>query len=93
MSDIESESLPAHVHICQERYKSLETRLNNVERSQEKMELMIREIHQDLKSMTRQNHNQFDSIATRHYQKWDVAQIALISFLMGGIGVILSRFF
>jgi hypothetical protein len=31
LHDIENESLPAHVSICQERYRALESRLHSVE--------------------------------------------------------------
>ena len=33
VSDIETESLPAHVALCQERYRSLDTRLQRIERA------------------------------------------------------------
>jgi hypothetical protein len=41
VADIESESLPTHVSLCQERYKRLEDRLESVEHKLDEMSKTI----------------------------------------------------
>lgn len=78
--EIESESLPAHVSICQERYRSLETRLNQVEDKITQIHTVLRDIRDDLQD-----------IRDHHAQRWDTAQIAIIGILMSVIGALIAR--
>lgn len=49
-SDIEKENLEAHVELCAERYKQLETRLSSIE---DKVERLSQIIQQSQTSMTK----------------------------------------
>jgi hypothetical protein len=62
--EIENESLPAHVSICQERYRALESRLNSVERQLESVDVqlqaimtLINQVHQDQQAQWTQARN------------------------------------
>jgi len=70
--DVETESLPAHVSICQERYRALNARLERVEAGMDKIEVMIQDIHSKL-----------DRLALSQNHKWDYTQLAIISSLAG----------
>lgn len=72
MHDIESESLPAHVSICQQRYHALEVRLNGLENRIEKIEELVMDIHQKI-----------DRLAHSQTKKWDSTQTAIIAGLIG----------
>lgn len=78
--DIEAQSLPAHVGICQERYRALESRLDQVESRIEQIHQVLREICADLKDMRDQ-----------HAHRWDSAQIATIAVLMTIVGAMATR--
>ena len=78
--DIESESLPAHVSICQERYQALEHRLDQVEHKIAEVHRVLRDIRDDLQD-----------IRDHHAQRWDTAQIATIGILMTIIGALATR--
>lgn len=80
--DIESESLPAHVSLCQERYKALESRLDNLEEKIQKIESLAQSIHNDLQSLS-----------NRQSDRWSSAQIGLISLLISVIGFLSARLF
>lgn len=80
MTDIESESLPAHVSICQQRYYNLEMRLNGLEKRIEKIEGLVQDIH-----------DKIDGLAQRQTAKWDRTQVAAITLLMGVIGFVVAR--
>jgi hypothetical protein len=64
LHDIENESLPAHVSICQERYRALESRLNSVERQLESVDVQLQaimssisQVHQDQQAQWTQARN------------------------------------
>jgi len=78
--EIETESLPAHVSICEERYKILEMRMKNVEVSIEKLQELIRDVHKKI-----------DNIGSQHNRKWDATQVAAISLLLCALGFAISR--
>ena len=78
--DIESESLPAHVSICQERYQALEHRLDQVEHKITEIHQILRDIRDDLQDMRE-----------HHARRWDTAQIAIIAVLMSLVGALASH--
>lgn len=81
MSDVESESLPAHVSICQERYRTLYDRLDRVDARMEKIEHMLQEIGQQL-----------DRVHDRHYRRWEQAQLGVIGVLVGIMGMVIAGY-
>ena len=80
--DIESESLPAHVSLCQERYKALESRLDLMEEKITKIESMLVDIHHKLVTV---NQNQD--------HRWNHFQWMLIGLLVSAIGFLSARLF
>lgn len=78
--DIESESLPAHVSICHQRYLHLESRLADVDRRIGKIESGIEDIKRELQG-----------IAAANSSRWTNAQIAVIGILMGVVGWLLPK--
>jgi hypothetical protein len=78
--DIETESLPAHVSICQERYRALESRLDQVETRIEQIHQVLRDIRDDIQD-----------IRDNHAQRWNSAQIGTIAVLMTMIGAMAAR--
>ena len=78
--DIESESLPAHVSLCQERYRALEARLDQMEIKIANVESMIIEIHQKVLSIGQgQDH------------RWNHFQWMLIGLLVSAVGFLSSH--
>lgn len=59
--DIESESLPAHVSLCQERYASLERRFESVDEKITDLGVMIRDIHDRVDAMSQATQDRFQS--------------------------------
>ena len=80
--DIESESLPAHVSICQERYQALKHRLDQVEHKITEIHAVLRDIRDDIQD-----------IRDNNAQRWDTAQIALIGLLMSVVGALTAHIF
>jgi pantothenate kinase len=48
MSELERTNLEAHVDLCAERYKGLETRLDNVEKA-------VKDLHSEMRRMHEEN--------------------------------------
>ena len=82
MNDIENENLAAHVSICQLRYESLHVRLSTIEDRIEKLETMIRDIHDSLSTQSRGNTAQ-----------WLQARDVVIAVLMGITAVLIQNKF
>jgi len=78
--DIESESLPAHVSICQERYRALEHKFEEVDRKIDSINTVLVSIRDDITKITADNHN-----------RWSSAQIAVIGLLMSIIGALIGH--
>jgi len=78
--DIEAESLPAHIAICQQRYHNLEVRLNGLEKRIERIEGLVEDIHRKI-----------DGLAQRQTDKWDRTQVAAIAALVSLITFLASR--
>ena len=47
MSELERTNLEAHVDLCAERYKGLETRLDNVEKAVKDLHMEMRRMHDE----------------------------------------------
>lgn len=60
--DIESESLPAHVSICQERYRHLENRLDRVDARLDSIDHNLEQIQHSIKSITDQHQNRWQHL-------------------------------
>lgn len=73
-TDIEKQSLEAHVELCAERYEKLETKLNTVEKKVEQLEGHIIEIKTALAGSENKQSKQIIAIGT-----------AIISVLITGI--------
>jgi hypothetical protein len=80
--EIESESLPAHVSICQERYLGLSARFDTLEQRIEKIEAMVVDIHTHIHALDQR---------TNH--KWDRTQTAIIGGLIGLVTYLATRLF
>jgi uncharacterized coiled-coil protein SlyX len=81
MYDIEKQSLEAHVELCAERYRSLETRLDAVDQRMDSLSAMLTDINEKI-----------DRMAERTENKWDRAQIAVIGVLATVIGAFAARY-
>lgn len=77
MSDIETTSLPAHVSICQERYRSLENRFIVVNDRLDRMARVLEDIQTDMQTL-----------AAGQSDRWNTAQIAVIGVLLSIIGAL-----
>lgn len=73
-TDIEKESLEAHVELCAERYGKLETRLSAIEKKVEKLEEHILAIRESLAGSGDKQSKQLIAIGT-----------AIISVLITGL--------
>jgi len=80
MSDIESESLAAHVGICQQRYLNLEGRIDDLGLRMEKIEALVSDIRDRLQAITEKQN-----------KKWDGAQTAIISLLVSAVAFLLIK--
>ena len=57
-TDIEKKSLEAHVELCAERYKALETRLDNMDSKITGLSDVIREVHDMVQRMSEKRTDQ-----------------------------------
>ena len=78
--DIETESLPAHVSICQERYQALEHRFIEVENKIDRINMSLLEIKHEI-----------ERLGQRHNDSWNTAQIAVIGVLASIVGALGGR--
>lgn len=69
--DIEKTSLEAHVSLCQERYMSLQHRIEVLEQKIERIELVLLDIRNDIQQL-----------GDRYNKKWDTTQMAVITGLL-----------
>lgn len=81
-SDIEKKSLEAHVELCAQRYKFLESRLEDVDEKISGLDTLVREVHDMVQKMAEKRNDQI--------LKWGVG---IITVLTGAIGYLLSRIF
>lgn len=74
-TDIEKKSLEAHVELCAERYKLLETKLETVEFAVSTTKNMVRELSDTVSKMAEKNNDRLI--------KWGVAIIATLAGVCG----------
>jgi len=78
--DIESDSLPAHVSICQERYQRLADRLEAMDQRMDRIEHSLAEIKTCL-----------DTVKNQHYNQWDRLRDVTIGVLVAAVGYLAAR--
>jgi len=81
-SDIEKKSLEAHVELCAQRYRFLESRLEDVDGKISGLETLVREVHDMVQKMAEKRNDQL--------LKWGVG---IITVLTGIVGYLLSHIF
>ena len=81
-SEIEKESLEAHVELCAIRYNNLETKIDNLEQRLDKLELHMVDIKNSLLNKTSESNKQTISIFT---SVLGVLLAGLIGFIGHGI--------
>jgi predicted nucleic acid-binding Zn-ribbon protein len=81
-TDIEKESLEAHVELCAIRYNNLENKLSNLEQRLDKLELHIVDIKKSLDTTTKDSNKQTISI---FQSVLGVLLAGLIGFIASGI--------
>jgi hypothetical protein len=81
-SDIEKKSLEAHVELCAQRYRFLESRLEDVDSNIGSLDSLVREVHDMVQKMAEKRNDQL--------VKWG---IGIISMLTGLVGWLVSRVF
>lgn len=78
-TDIEKKSLEAHVELCAERYRALDSRFSDLGEKISKVEGIVEEVHGMLHKITERRNNQLIN--------WGVG---IIGTLVGIIGYLLS---
>jgi len=81
-SDIEKKSLEAHVELCAQRYRFLESRLEDVDGKITGLETLVREVHDMVQKMAEKRN---DQLLKRG--------VGIITVLTGMIGYLLSHIF
>jgi SMC interacting uncharacterized protein involved in chromosome segregation len=81
-TDIEKESLEAHVELCAIRYNNLDTKLNNLEQRLDKLELHMVDIKNSLLAKTNESNKQTINIFTTVL---GILAAGLIGFITHGI--------
>lgn len=79
--DIESESLPAHVSICQERYNQLDQRITSIERKLIGIDITLCEIRDAIQGDRKENFKLFLTWAS-----------VIITTLIGITGTVLYHY-
>lgn len=80
-TDIEKKSLEAHVELCAERYKLLETKLENVETAVVSAKTMIQSVSDTVNKMSEKSNDRLI--------KWGVG---IIATLAGACGWLLTHY-
>lgn len=81
-SDIEKKSLEAHVELCAQRYRFLESRLEDVDTKINSLDTLVREVHDMVQKMAEKRNDQL--------LKWGVG---IITLLTGMVGYLISHIF
>jgi ABC-type enterobactin transport system permease subunit len=80
-TDIEKKSLEAHVELCAERYRMLELKIENVEKSVGSVKTVVTEVHEMMQKIT---DKQTDRLIS-----WG---IGIIGFLVATVGWMVSHY-
>jgi hypothetical protein len=80
-TDIEKKSLETHVELCAQRYKYLEEKLETVEQAVINLNVVVREVHDMVQSMSQKN--------TDRLINWGVG---IIVSLIGLVGWLLAQY-
>lgn len=78
-SQIEKQSLEAHVEICSIRYHSLDARINKLERSITTVETLVSEVHEMVESIDKRHNERIIS--------WGVGLIGAMAGIIGWLAV------
>jgi phage shock protein A len=81
-TDIEKKSLEAHVELCAERYRLLETKLESLEEKVLELHSVISELRNMMQTMTSKRNDQV--------MNWGVG---IITILVGTVGWLASHYF
>ena len=81
-TDIEKKSLEAHVELCAERYKLLETKLETVEEGVKSNTTMLQDLRESMRKVSEKNNDRLI--------KWGVG---IIATLAGVCGWLLTHYF
>lgn len=79
-TDIEKKSLEAHVELCAQRYRFLESRLTDVDDKINGLDTLVREVHDIVQAMAEKRNDQLI--------KWG---IGIITVLVGTVGYLLTH--
>lgn len=74
-TEIEKKSLEAHVELCAERYRSLDDRLDAVNDRIAGVEVIVREVHDMIQSMTEKRNDQLIN--------WGLGIIGTLTVIVG----------
>ena len=80
-TEIEKKSLEAHVELCAERYRNLDERLENLDEKIGAVELIVREVHDMINTMSEKRNAQLIN--------WGAG---IIVSLLGSIGWLLTHY-
>lgn len=74
-SDIEKKSLEAHVELCAQRYRFLESRLETVDHNISNLDTLVREVHDMVQKMAEKRNDQL--------LKWGIGIITVLTSMVG----------
>ena len=84
MTDIERQSLDAHVSLCELRYQNLERRISDIETKLESLNILVLEIRDNLAQLPAQQNQQ-------SYEQWSQFQKWVVGLLVAALGWSLGR--
>ena len=82
ISEIENQSLEAHVSICEQRYLNLDNRMTGLEKKVERIEELLGDIHQKI-----------DRLGEKQSKQINSTLIYIIGILLTVCGALVSKLF
>lgn len=82
ISEIENQSLEAHVSICEQRYLNLDNRMTGLEKKVERIEELLSDIHQKI-----------DRLGEKQTKQINSTLIYVIGILLTVCGALVSKLF
>lgn len=82
ISEIENQSLEAHVSICEQRYLNLDNRMTGLEKKVERIEELLGDIHQKI-----------DRLGEKQTKQINSTLIYVIGILLTVCGALVSKLF